>query len=110
MLAAVEGALGLVDGGVAKGSPHAFQVEPFRGKLRRVDLNPDRRVLLATNPDETHAGHLRELLGEDAIGVIADLAERKRIRSKGDEQDWRVSRVGLPVDRRIEEIGWQFPG
>ena len=110
MLAAVERALRLVDRAVAKRRAHGLEIQPLRGKLRRIDLDPDRRILLAADPDQPDAGHLRELLRQDAVGVVADLGERKRIRGQRDEQDRRVGRIGLAVDRRIEQSGGQLAG
>ena len=108
VLAAVEYALRLIDCAVGERRSHRFEIEPFRGKLGRVELDPDRRILLAADADQTDAGHLRELLRQNAVGVVADLGDRKRIRGERDQQDRRVGRIGLPVDRRIEQICGQL--
>jgi hypothetical protein len=42
---------------------------------------------------------MRNLLRQNAVCVIADLGEWKRIRGQGEHQHRRVGRVGLPVDR-----------
>ena len=87
MLAAVERAFRLADGADAEGgSHHEFEVEPQRRELRRIDLDPDRRVLQAADSDQSDAWHLRELLREDAVGVVADLGQRKRLRGEGELQ------------------------
>ncbi len=109
MLPAIERAFRLVDRSVCKRGADGLEVKPLRGKLRRIDLDPDGRVLLAADADESDAGHLREFLRKDAVGVIADFGKWKRIRSQRDEQDRRIGRVGLPIDRRIEQIGRQLP-
>jgi hypothetical protein len=58
MLTAVQRALRLVDRAVGKRRTHRLQVQPRSGKLRRVDLDPNGRVLLAAETDEPDAGHL----------------------------------------------------
>ena len=59
VLAAVEYALRLIDCAVGEGGPHGLQIQSLRGKLRRVDLDANRRVLLAADADQPDAGHLR---------------------------------------------------
>src|ERR1700722_2863281 len=108
VLAAVEYALRLIDRAVGKRRSHGFEIEPLGGELGRVELDPDRWILLAADADQPDAGHLREFLRENAIGVVADLGDRKRIRGERDQEDRRVGRIGLPVDRRIEEVRRQL--
>ena len=47
-------------------------VRPRRGELGRIDLDANRRFLLAADLDLGDAGHLRDLLGEEIVGVIVD--------------------------------------
>jgi hypothetical protein len=110
MLAAIESALGLINGAVSKRGSHCLKIEALRGELRWIDLDSDRRILCSADGHEPHAGHLRELLREDAVCVIADLRQRKRFRRERDEQDGSVRRVGLAIDRRVEKIWRKLAG
>ena len=58
MLTAVQRALRLVDRAVGKRRTHRLQVQPRGGELRRIDLDPNCRVLLAAEADQPDAGHL----------------------------------------------------
>ena len=77
LIGAVQCAFRLVDRGRGQCRSHRLQVEALRRQLRRVDLHPDRRVLLAADADKADARHLRNLLRQDAVGVIADRGERQ---------------------------------
>ena len=56
MLAAVERAFRLTDGADAEGGSHGFEVEPQRRELRRIDLDPDRRVCTPPTPTSPTPG------------------------------------------------------
>jgi hypothetical protein len=81
VLTAVEDALRLVDRACGQRGADRLEVEALGGELSRIDLDADRWVLggaaYAYQPDD---GHLRQLLCQNAIRVIADLGQRQRVR------------------------------
>ena len=40
-------------------------------------------------------GHLRNLLGQEKVGVIVDVGERQRVGARRQQQDRRVGRIDL---------------
>ena len=97
---AIQCAFRLVDRGRGQSRPHRFEIEAHSRQQRRVDLNPDRRVLLAADADEADTRHLRDLLRQDAVGIIADCRQRQCLRSQRQHQHRRICRIGQPIDRR----------
>ena len=66
-----------------------LQRQADRGELGRIDLDADRRLLLAADRDLGDAGHLRDLLGEEIVGVVVDGDERQRVGMRRQHQDRR---------------------
>ena len=52
---AVERALRQIDVGLADDIAHVFEADAARGQRLRIDLNPDRRLLLAADTDQADA-------------------------------------------------------
>ena len=53
-----------------------LQRDAAGGELGRVHLDADRRRAVAEDRDLGNAGHLRDLLGEEEIGVVVDEGQR----------------------------------
>jgi hypothetical protein len=68
--------LGLVDVGQRQHRPHVFQPESAAGQRHGIDLHADGGALSAVQGDEADARHLRQLLGQDRVGVVVDDAQR----------------------------------
>ena len=95
---------GWIDAHVGERVSHVLQIETDRGELRRVELDADRRVLLAADADEPNAWHLRQLLREDALGVVIHRGDRQDVRGQPEHQDRRVRRIGLVIGRRRRHV------
>ena len=50
-----------------------LELQALRDQLGRIDLDADRRLLLAADAHQRHAGDLADLLGEDVLGGVVDL-------------------------------------
>jgi hypothetical protein len=72
-LRAVDIALGAVDGGDRDLAAHVLQRQALGDELGRIDLDADRRLLLAADDDLRDAGDLADLLRELGVGVVVDL-------------------------------------
>ena len=81
--------------------PDLLQRQADGGKLRRIDLDADRRLLVADDRGLGDAGHLRQRLDEDIVEVFVDRGKRQRIGMRPQHHDRRVRRIDLAVDRRI---------
>ena len=101
---AVQGALGLVDAHIGECGAHVLQIETIGRELRRIELDANRRVLLAADTDQPDTRHLRELLRQDALGVVVHGSNRQRIGGEAEYQDRRVGRIGLVVGRLGEHV------
>src|SRR6185437_3532321 len=69
-----------------------------------IDLDPDRRLLLATDRDLGDAGNLADLLGELRVDRVADRGQRQGVRGRRQQQDRRVRRIDLAIGRRRGEV------
>ncbi len=101
---AVQAAFGLIDADVGQRGAHILEVEPICRELARVELKPDRRMLLATDADLPDARHLRELLRQDALGVVVDGRDRQGLRGDAEHQDRRIGRVRFAVGGRRRHV------
>jgi hypothetical protein len=110
VLTAIEHALRLIDRAVGQSGSHRLKIHALGGELRRIDLDPDRRVLRAAHTDEPDAGHLRQLLRKDAVGVITNLSQRQRVGGERDQENRRVRRIDLAIDRRVQQVRRELPG
>jgi hypothetical protein len=94
-----------LDRALGEGAAYRLEVQALGGELSGINLNSNRWVLLTADADQSDAGNLRELLHENAVGIIADLGERKSVRGESNQQDRRIGRIDFAVNRRIEKIG-----
>ena len=76
---AVDIALRTVDGGDRDLAAHVFQRQAFGDEFCRIDLDPDRGLLLAADRDLGDAGDLADLLRELGIDAVADGGQRQRV-------------------------------
>ena len=77
-----------------------FERQSARGELGGIDLDPDRRSLLAADSDLGDARHLRDLLGEIVVSVLVDGGNRHCVGVRRKDQDRRIGRIELLVGRR----------
>ena len=101
---AVDIALRAVDGGDRDLAAHVLQRQALGDELGRIDLDADRRLLLAADDDLGDAGDLADLLRELGIDGVADRGQRQRVRCRRQQQDRRVRRVDLAVGRRRGQV------
>ena len=109
LLTAVQQPGRLIDGQVRDGGAKRFEIKVLGGELGRIDLDADRRILLAPDCHEADARDLREPLRHDRIGVVADRHDRQHFRGERDQEDRRVGRIGLAIGRGAQERGRQLP-
>ena len=69
--------------------------EPHRRQPRRIDPDPQRRLLGAGDAHLGDALHLRQPLRDHAVGGVIDLAGRHGLRGQRQDQDRRSGGVGL---------------
>ena len=82
-------------------------VTPLAARLGRVHLDADRRRTVAEDRDLGNAGHLRDLLREEEIGVIVDEGQRHRLERTENMMMGEVGRVDLLVARRRRHLARQ---
>ena len=88
-----ERALGAVDGRDADLRAHVLELHPLFDKLRGIDLDADRRRLLAADAHEGDARDLAQVLGEDVFRRVVDVDDRRDVRLDGQDED-RACRTG----------------
>ena len=101
---AVDVALGTIDRGDRDLVADILEREALGHQFRRIDLDADRRLLLAANRDLRHAGNLTDLLGELGVDGIADCGQRQGIGCRRQQQDRRIRRIDLSVGRRGRKV------
>jgi hypothetical protein len=106
-LVGVDRALGGVGRGGDEGAADLFQRHAARGELGRIDLDADGGRAVAEDRDLGDAGHLRDLLREEEIGVVVDDGQRHRVRAHREHDDGGVGRVDLLVARRRRHLARQ---
>ncbi len=104
----VDGALGRVGGLRCDRLAHRIEPQAPGRHLARIQHDADRLFLLAADVHLADAGHARDLLGEDDVGVVVDLVERQGVGAQGQDQDRLVGRVGLPHGRLRGQAGGQL--
>ena len=82
LLRAVDRALGAVDRGDADLRAHVLELQVLLDQLGRIDLDADRGLLLAADAHQRNAGDLADLLGEDVLGGVVDLGDRRDVRAR----------------------------
>src|SRR5439155_10121623 len=105
---AVECALRQIDIVDADHAAHVFEAEPARGQRLRIDLDADGWFLPPGDPDQAHAGYLRDLLQQNVFRVGIDRRERQRVGSRREHEDRRVGRVHFVDARRVGQVGRQI--
>ena len=81
--------------------------QAHRGQVGRIDLDPDRGLLGAVDRDLPHPLDLGQLLGDDVVGVVVDIARGQGRGGQGQDDDRRVRWVEVPPGRRADQIGRQ---
>ena len=76
LLVADDRALGAVDRRDADLRAHVFELQVLLDELGRVDLDADRRRLLAADAHQRDAGNLADALGEDVLRGVVDVDDR----------------------------------
>ena len=107
---ALEDALRPVDRGRRQRSAHIFQADAARRQSAGVDLNMHGVLLLPEDSRFGDAGHSRQLLRQDRVGVIVDAVDRQRVGMDCVDQYRPIGRVGLAVGRRVRQILRQQAG
>jgi hypothetical protein len=79
---AVEIALGSIHGRGAEHRPDVFEAQPQLGDLIRVDLHTNRGLLLTMEIDQPDPGNLRDLSGDEVVGIAVDFRQRQSIRGQ----------------------------
>ena len=100
----VDAALGGIDGGVDEHAADVLEAHPHRGELARVDLHPDRRLLLAADRDLPDTRDLAHLLGEDVLRIVVDRCQGRGVRGEADDENWTVGGIHFPVGRWAREV------
>src|SRR6202012_1919842 len=96
-LVAVDIALGAIDGDDRNLVADILERQALGDKLRRIDLDANRRLLLAADRDLPYAGNVADLLGELRVDGVADRGQRQGVRRRRQQQDRRVSWIDLAV-------------
>ena len=73
-----------------------LQAEADPAERHRIDLDADGRLLATADEHLSDPLHLRDLLGEDGVGLVVDLGERERVRRGRQDEDGSVRGVDLP--------------
>ncbi len=94
-----ERALGRIGRRIDECAADFLQRQAAGGELCRIDLDPDRRALLAAERDQGDARHLGNLLGEEAVGIFVDDGDRQGVRAGRQDQNRRIGRIELLVGR-----------
>eukprot|EP01022_Parablepharisma_sp_SALTPOND_P004196 TRINITY_DN118_c0_g1_i13.p1 TRINITY_DN118_c0_g1~~TRINITY_DN118_c0_g1_i13.p1 ORF type:complete len:2030 (+),score=744.92 TRINITY_DN118_c0_g1_i13:50280-56369(+) len=110
LVGAIDRTLGLVHGGGGDDTANVFQADAQRGDLGRIDLDAHGRFLLAVDVDQAHPRDLRDLLGQDVVGIVVDHRQRQFIGLHRHDHDGRIGRVDLAEGRGIGQVGRQLPG
>src|ERR1700681_4899783 len=97
---AVEGALGLINIGLAQRCAQIFEAKAVRSEGRGIRLNTNGGALAAANAHESDSGKLRNFLSQSGVGEVLDFGQRKSCGSERKGHDGRVSRIDLAVDGR----------
>jgi hypothetical protein len=104
-------ALGQVDRRRADRLAHLLQRQIHAGEQSRRCADADRRPFGARDIDLGDAGQLRQLFGDDAVGVVVHHLGLDGIRGQRDRDNRPARRVRLPIYRRLRQVLWQVgPG
>ena len=100
LLVADDRALGAVDRGDGDLRAHVLELQVLFDELGGIDLDADRRLLLAADAHQRHAGDLADALRQDVLGGVVDVDDRRDVGLDGEDQDRRVGRIDLAIGRR----------
>src|ERR1044071_4244986 len=107
---AIEIAFWRIDIILNQGGADILEAKTEAGEGGSVDADAHGGVLIAFDGDEAYAADFAEFLGQDGVGEVVDLLERKSIGGDGQGQDGCVSRVDLTVSGRIGHFGQNAVG
>src|SRR5277367_4099587 len=107
---AVECAFRKIDIGLAEHRAHILEVDAAGRQRLWIDLYPDGRLLLASDPHEADPGYLRDLLQQYILRIGVDNGQWKAVGSDPKHQYRRFSRVDLADQRRVRHILRQVRG
>ena len=93
LLGSDDRALGTVDGGDADLRAHVLELEALLDEFGGIDLDAYGRRHLAADAHQRHAGDLAEVLGENVLGRVVDVDDRRDVRLNGQDED-RACRRG----------------
>ncbi len=107
---AIQHALGLVDVGRRERGPNIFQTQSVGSQRGGIGLDPHCRFLSAADRYQTHAGKLRNFLGQRRVRQVLHLRQRQCVRSQRQCENRGIRRIHLAVDRRIGKVARQIRG
>src|SRR5208283_429614 len=108
LLRAVEVPFRLVEAGLLEGRAHILEIYAVGGERRGIHAYANGWLLPAADADETHAGKLRNFLGEAGIREVLDLRQWNSLGGKRQRENRRVRRIRFAIDRRDRQIGRQI--
>ena len=89
------------------GRPDVVQRQAARGRKVRVGLDANGVFLLTEDQHLRNARNLRNLLGENLLGVFVGHRQRQQRRGERQRNDGRVGRVHLAEARGSGQFRWQ---
>ena len=104
MLTVVEASLGTVGVGGCKRGANRFETDAIVRELHRVEFDAHCGLRAAADKDLADALDLRDLLGEDGVGHVVDLGLGNDVGGERENEDRRLSRVGLAVAGILRQI------
>ena len=105
---AVQRSLRGVDARLHERGAKRFERDAVRRERDRIGLNAHGRLLTAADADQTDTAQLRQLRRETRVDEILDLRQRHRRGRDRERQNRRVGGIGLAVDRRRRQVGWEI--
>ena len=103
-----ESALGLIGVGAGEGLADVFQADAQVAQQERIDLGADGGERGAADRDLSHAGDLRNFLGQDGIGDVVHLRLGGRVRGQSQDEDGRIGGIDLMPGGVGGQIGGQL--
>ncbi len=97
-------ALGTVDCRNADLGAHVLELQVPFNQLGRIDLDAYRRLLLAPDAHQRHPRNLTDALGQDVLGRVVDLDDRRDVRLDGENENGRIRGIDLSIGRRTGQV------